>query len=547
MSLKNWSLRGKLVTIGVAFPAILLAVLFVAYFFQAKQKTEHALVEKAIGITLTAESARLNMEDKWKVGAFSAEQLQQWAHEGRDGQRKILEAVPVVSALRAAAMQAETGGYQFRAPKVNPRNPRNEPDAIDLEALAELRRRQPKLMPGQANSNDLVIRDDSRNSVRYYRAVYLGDSCLYCHGDAQNAAHNIWPNPQENPEGRDPTGGIMENMALGDFHAAFMIEQSLDEADEVLATTMWTSVGLVVVALLIGGIVFALIIVRSVERPIALIASGLGDGAGQVSSASGQVSSASQSMAQGASEQAASLEETSSALEELSSMTRQNADNATQADSMTRDVESAANRSKESLQRMVDAIGKIKDGANQTAKIIKTIDEIAFQTNLLALNAAVEAARAGEAGKGFAVVAEEVRSLAQRSAEAARSTADLISESQVNAENGVVVSQEVADVLGKIIEGIGTVTRLVGEVSNATQEQSRGIDQINQGVQQLDSVTQSNAASAEESASVSEELNAQAEELHHMVGNLLRLVQGGSAPLKQDASRSATPRIGHHG
>jgi methyl-accepting chemotaxis protein len=196
---------------------------------------------------------------------------------------------------------------------------------------------------------------------------------------------------------------------------------------------------------------------------------------------------------------------------------------------MTRRVEADANVSRVSMQRMVDAIGTIRSGAEQTAQIIKTIDEIAFQTNLLALNAAVEAARAGAAGKGFAVVAQEVRSLAQRSAEAARTTADLIQESRLNAENGAQVSAEVAEVLGRIIDGVSKVTVLIGEVSSASAEQALGLEQLNDSVQHLDSVTQSNASAAQQSASVSEEMNAQAEELHALVSRLLRLVRGSGA------------------
>ena len=540
MASKTWSLRGRLVTIGVAFPTILLAALFGLYFFQSKQKTLEAYQAQARAVLMTAESARLNMEEKWHVGAFSPQQLVEWSKEGAAGQKKMLEAEPVYSALKAAGMQAKEGGYTFKAPinQAGNRNPDNLASGMDIEALAALRAKQPKFVDGKAN--EFIKIDTESNNLHYYRAVYLGETCLYCHGVA-GSKDDIWGN-----NGIDGTGNKMDGKALGDMHGSFLIKLNLDSADAALAQTMGIGGLSILAALVLGGIFFAFIIVRSVERPISDIANGLGEGAAQVSSASGQVSGASQSMAQGASEQAASLEETSSALEELSSMTRQNADNASQADAMTRDVERAANQSRESLTRMVDAIGKIKTGADQTARIIKTIDEIAFQTNLLALNAAVEAARAGEAGKGFAVVAEEVRSLAQRSAEAARSTADLISESQVNAENGVKVSGEVADVLGKIIEGIGTVTRLVGEVSSATQEQSRGIDQLNQGVQQLDSVTQSNAASAEESASVSEELNAQAEELHTMVANLLGLVRGGvEKGATAMVSQTNQPRIGN--
>ena len=410
---------------------------------------------------------------------------------------------------------------------------------MDMAALAKLQMQHAGLSPGQAN--EYITINEATNDLHYYRAVYLGETCLYCHG-ISGGAYDIWDN-----NGKDGTGFPMDGKQVGDMHGSFLIKLNLDSADAALTNYLSVAGIGILIALVLGGLVFTFIIVRSVEKPISALAANLGEGASQVSAASAQVSGSSQSMAQGASQQAASLEETSSALEELSSMTKQNADNASQADAMTRDVEQAANQSRSSLNKMTDAIGKIKEGADQTARIIKTIDEIAFQTNLLALNAAVEAARAGEAGKGFAVVAEEVRSLAQRSAEAARSTATLISESQENAENGVLVSNEVADVLTRIIEGVSTVTRLVGEVSNATQEQSRGIDQINQSVQQLDSVTQTNAGSAEESASVSEELNAQADELHKMVGSLLTLVKGSGqkeAGLAADEIANQV-RIGH--
>jgi cell pole-organizing protein PopZ len=174
-------------------------------------------------------------------------------------------------------------------------------------------------------------------------------------------------------------------------------------------------------------------------------------------------------------------------------------------------------KSREAMTRMGDAITRIKSSSDQTAKIIKTIDEIAFQTNLLALNAAVEAARAGDAGKGFAVVAEEVRNLAQRSAEAAKNTAALIEESQQNANNGVSVSNEVAGILSGIVESVQKLSQLIGEVSAASDEQSKGIEQIGTAVTEMDKLTQSNAANAEESASASEELAAQAKELGEMV------------------------------
>jgi methyl-accepting chemotaxis protein len=290
------------------------------------------------------------------------------------------------------------------------------------------------------------------------------------------------------------------------------------------------------------GIVLAVFITRSIVGPIKKVIEGLTAGSEQVTSASGQVSSASQELAQGASEQASSLEETSSALEEMASMTRQNADNANQANATAKQAADLAGTGVESMKRMTEAIDKIKNSASETAKIIKTIDEIAFQTNLLALNAAVEAARAGEAGKGFAVVAEEVRNLARRSAEAAKNTADLIEGSQKNAEAGVTVTAEVAKNLGGIRDNAGKVATLIAEIAAASKEQSQGIDQVNTAVSEMDKIVQKNAANAEESASASEELTSQAQELSAMVDQLVGIVGGAGEGGRQTTSASSKPK-----
>jgi methyl-accepting chemotaxis protein len=308
---------------------------------------------------------------------------------------------------------------------------------------------------------------------------------------------------------------------------------------DVSSATTGIVIGLI--AALALGASIGIFLSRSISTALNVVIQSLSSGSEQVSSASSQVSQSSQQMAEGASEQASSLEETSASLEEMSSMTRQNSDNARQANTMATETRGAVEKSREAMTRMGDAITRIKGSSDQTAKIIKTIDEIAFQTNLLALNAAVEAARAGDAGKGFAVVAEEVRNLAQRSAEAAKSTAALIEESQQNANNGVAVSNEVAGILSGIVESVHKLTQLIGEVSAASDEQSKGIEQIGTAVTQMDKLTQANAANAEESASASEELAAQAKELGDMVRVLVGIVKGAGS---QDAfaPASAGPR-----
>ncbi len=239
----------------------------------------------------------------------------------------------------------------------------------------------------------------------------------------------------------------------------------------------------------------------------------------EVSSVSDQVANGSQSLAEGANQQASALEEISSTLEQMSSMTKQNSDNANQANKLSGEVSQAADRGAKAMERMTQAINNIKNSADETGKIVKTIDDIAFQTNLLALNAAVEAARAGEAGKGFAVVAEEVRNLAQRSAEAAKNTAQLIEESVGNADQGVDISGETAAQLKEIITGVNKVNHLISEIDAATKEQHDGIEQVNTSVAEMNKVTQQNASNSEESASAAQELNSQSSELSGMVSS----------------------------
>ncbi|MEJ5349366.1 MAG: cache domain-containing protein [Desulfosoma sp.] len=288
-------------------------------------------------------------------------------------------------------------------------------------------------------------------------------------------------------------------------------------------------------AMLLIGLLATWWIVRSVARPIDNVVRGLYEGSEQVAAASEQVSQAGQSLADGASQQAASIEETSSALEELASMTRQNADNAAQAHGIVkesaRDIEEATT----AMGDLTQAIHAITAASEQTQKIIKTIDEIAFQTNLLALNAAVEAARAGEAGAGFAVVADEVRNLAMRAAEAARSTAEIIEDTVKKVRDCSTMVGRANGAFHKVEGGSRRIGDLVAEIAAASNEQAEGIEQINKAVSQLDQVVQQNAAHAEETASASNELKHQAERMKHYVAELQSIV--GTTVIDADGSQ----------
>ncbi len=292
---------------------------------------------------------------------------------------------------------------------------------------------------------------------------------------------------------------------------------------------------------LVGIGVAAWLLARSVVVPIRGSLDALRDGSHRVSGTATEVASAAQTLSQGAVEQAAALEQTSASMEEMASMTRQSAEHAQQAATLIAEVDRVVSGSNKALEQMTDSMDSIRESSGKVAKIIKTIDEIAFQTNILALNAAVEAARAGEAGMGFAVVADEVRNLAQRSAQAAKDTAVLIEESIVNSQEGHANVQLVAESINAITSGVSKVKGLMGEVSEASRQQSQGIDQVAQAVAQMEKVTQSTAARAEESAAASEELNAQAEaamvEVQKLESNIV-----GVHPAVASAAPTTRPR-----
>ncbi len=372
-----------------------------------------------------------------------------------------------------------------------------------------------RALQAQLAGQDVVEETDAgfyRISVPLLNTTHVG--CAECHG--------------QKAEGRIVLGSLNAYVPLGKLHAR--------AATEALATT---AAALAALTALIGFLAFY--IRRTLVRPIQDTATGMLSDADRTLGSAGQIAAASQSLAEGASEQAASLEETSSSLEEMASMTRRNAENAQKANELARQARAAADRGAGDMQEMSTAMGAIKASSDEVAKIVKTIDEIAFQTNILALNAAVEAARAGEAGMGFAVVAEEVRNLAQRSAHAAKETAAKIEGAVSRTGQGVEISSKVAKALEEIVAKARQVDELAAEVAVASREQSQGIEQLNTAVSQMDKVTQNNAASAEESAGAAEDLKAQSHSLKSAALELQQLILGAAASPQVKTHKAAKP------
>ncbi|MGB0372872.1 MAG: methyl-accepting chemotaxis protein [Opitutales bacterium] len=298
-------------------------------------------------------------------------------------------------------------------------------------------------------------------------------------------------------------------------------------SDEAMLAAVSSSKRSILILSVIAGLVgllFSVILSRSIVKSLKTVVGALKSSSESTLRESGSLAESSKRMAEGASEQAASLEETGASLEEMASMTQHNADHAITAKELATSSKSAAEEGSQSMSKMKNAMHSIQDSSEEVRKIIETIDEIAFQTNILALNAAVEAARAGEAGQGFAVVAEEVRNLAHRSALAAQDTASKIEEAVSKNKQGVLLSEQVDDGLGNILDLAERLDETMGKISEASLEQRSGIEQINSAVAQMDQVTQAAAATSEETASSSDHLTRQARELQTIVEDLGQMV-----------------------
>ena len=309
------------------------------------------------------------------------------------------------------------------------------------------------------------------------------------------------------------------------------VKQSLDEANASMASLKRASLTVLIGlgVMILTGVLLAYFITRGITSALMRTVTDLASCSDETASAAEQVAGGAQSLADGTSKTAAALEETSASLEEMGSMVKQTAASSSSAATLANEGREAGERGSQAMVELAKAIQDIKANADQTAKIVKTIDEIAFQTNLLALNAAVEAARAGDAGKGFAVVAEEVRNLAQRAGEAARNTATLIENSVKAADNGVTLAKGVNDIVAQSTTASRKINDLVGEIAASAKEVSQGIEQVSIAVRQMDQVTQANAAGAEENSAVGEELSAQSQTLNGLVVGLDVMVRGMSA------------------
>lgn len=567
MKMRDMSIRWKVLLLALAGPLVIALIMGWQRAGDTRAAAEKTVIDKSKAIVFMAEATRNEMARKLELGVIKPfEQIEP---------SRVIEAVPVVTAMQAAAMNAEKSGYAFRVPKVSPRNPKNEPTPFELEILKELE-------SGKIPEKVVISADE----VRYFKPIKLTKECLYCHGD---------------PKGKvDPTGGRLEGWKEGEIHGAFEIISSMKEVNKEIARTtmviaLWTA-GILLAALVVTWLLLERSVIRplryssqeikkiaaqdltgeiairgrdefgtmgadlqqmknqlqEVIRGIARSADTLDEKSGSLSASaeqlaggSGEMNARSMSVATAAEEMSANLNTVASAMEESTTNTSMVAG---AAEEMSATISEIARNSTEASQisekavRQAEAtsarIARLGLSADAISKVTETITEISEQTNLLALNATIEAARAGEAGKGFAVVANEIKELAKQTAVATLDIKGKIDDVQQTTSGTVEDIAEITAIINKINEIVGTITSAVGEQSKATEEIANNINQaatglgeVNENVSQISVVASTiteeiahiNGVSSEVSTS-SAQVDASSGDLQSLAGELGRTV-----------------------
>jgi len=569
MGWKNLSMKWKILLISLLGPVVMGLILSLQRISDIEQGTEQSLLSKSRAIVMMAESTRENMAKKLQKGIIKP------FSELKNDREKLLEAIPIITAMRTAGRKAEQAGYKFRVPKQNPRNPDNTPTDLESRVLQELKNK---------NLEEKVVKTESK--IRYFRPIKLSKECMYCHGD---------------PKGeKDPVGGTKEGWDVGEIHGAFEIISSLEKANNrinaaTLNVVMWT---LGILALMFAAIWFlmrgSLItplqktqevlnsisngdLTRNLDldredelgnmsKMINTMSSNLHGVMTRIAETSEQLLDSAtnlRELAQQMTDKATDTQQRSnsvaSAAEEMSTNMTSVASSMEQASTNISTVADSTEGIKQTLLNISENVGKTKsiaenavnqaqnastriDDLSQAAQAIgsftETINSISSQTNLLALNATIEASRAGEAGKGFGVVANEIKELARQTSEATEE----INKKVEGIQNSTYASsqdiQEVMKVIREVNEFISDIAESVDQQTESTKEIAENINQASQGVQEVnENVAQSSQAaqdiardiaavnkSAEAISTDSESVNQRASGLSELAEKLKQLL-----------------------
>ena len=544
----NWAkftIRTKITVVSIVLPAVLFVSLFAVWATDERAKINDKALDKARSVALAASGARQTMEENWEQGVFTGQMLREWAERGELD--RALGSVPVVGAWRSVMANAEEGGYEFKVPKFHPRNPENEPDKIEAEALEAL-------MKGTLD--EYVVHDDAANTMRYFKPVKLTETCMLCHGDPATS-RELWGND----EGLDPTGTRMEGWKVGEVHGAFEVVQSLDEADAAFQASVGKMALVILVGLGLMTVVLQWAMKKLFVQPLSeavdyandlaegnlaaelqdkdrqdeigklgqalsqmtenlreLIA-GLKQGSNTLKDSSSSLGNQSDKLAQDSESMTDVANTVSSAGEELStsisgiagsaedmstmlntvaaSIEEMTASITEVAKSSVRSSEIADNANRQSNQA-VEVMDQLKSASEKIGKVLDVITDIADQTNLLALNATIEAASAGEAGKGFAVVANEVKELARQTTQATEEINREIGEMQASTSTAVAAVEAISSVIEEVNEISTSIASAVEEQSATLNEISKSGGVANQAAQEITRRVQEGAKGTQE-------------------------------------------------
>lgn len=459
--LKNPTLQIKLLFLGVVLPGLIISGLLILYSKEAKEKAVSSSVDKARSICLAAESAREQTEKQWASGIFSPETLKKWGQEGDIG--KVLSTIPVATAWQTAMNKSEEGGYEFRVPALEPRNPKNQPNALQQNALKKIK---------AEGLDEYYVVDKENKSVHYFRPVHLGTSCLSCHGDPANASE-LWGTN----DGTDVTGHPMENWTEGRMHGAFEVVQSVESAEDAANQSIFFAIIIAVVSLAVAAVATVLTTrnvtfrIGDATKVISRSVKDLRKSANELSHQSDDTSlqtNAMESTVQNVSDNIANL---SSAIDQMGDAIAEIADRSSEASRVAESAVSETATTKEVMNRLGESCGKI-DG------VVNLINSLAEQTNLLALNATIEAARAGESGKGFAVVAHEVKELANQTGLATDGISEVIDSIHNDTSAAIGSVEKIHSTIAEINSAQQAIASAVNKQSDATREISANISDI---------------------------------------------------------------------